>query len=220
MNRLAKRIGLLMVGCSVSLGATASAQEPPQSAAPEAAKPANQGAALERRLTDPSVKGAMQHIGSALIASGRDATREVSRNALGEWYWAFHADVRLDAESREAAEEEFDDAFELLATTMADRKIDSLMMAGVDDVATPRCMRWYFLSLDPAGPAIFSVVVYQSKEKPRLRELRILTDSAEVEQTMNRIEHPVGDQVFTIQLAPPQVPAPPAAADETAAPQR
>lgn len=212
MNRSVQRTGFLFVLCSVSLAATLSAQAPPQIATSEAARPADPaGAALERRLADPSVKNAMQHIGSALIASGRDATREISRNALGEWYWAFHADVRLDAESREAAEEEFDDAFDLLATTMAERKIDSLMMAGVDDVATPRCMRWYFLSLDPVGPALVSVVVYQAKEKPRLRELKILTDPAEVEQTMNRIEHPVGDQVFTIQLAPPQPTAPPAA---------
>jgi hypothetical protein len=104
MNGLAKRIGRVMFACSVSMAATVSAQAPSQPTTPEATRPANQGAALERRLTDPSVKNAMQHIGSALIASGRDATREISRNALGEWYWAFHADVRLDAETREAAE--------------------------------------------------------------------------------------------------------------------
>lgn len=218
MNGFAKSLGLLAVACSASLATTVAAQEPARPAAPEATRPIDpSGAALERRLADPSVKNAMQHVGSALIASGRDATREVSRNALGEWYWAFQSDVRLDADAREAAEVEFDDAFELLATVMADREIASLMMAGVDDVATPRCMRWYFVSLDPLGPALFSVVVYQANNKPRLRELRILTDPAEVEAAINRIEHPVGAQVFTIQVAPPQPPAP-APAEETASP--
>lgn len=213
MNGFAKTFGSL-VCLSAALTTSLAAQTPPQAATPEASKPVDtSGASLERRLADPSVKSAMQHIGSALIASGRDATREASRNALGDWYWAFRSDVRLDADAREAAEVEFDDAFELLATAMADRKIDSLMMAGVDDVATPRCMRWYFLSLDPLGPSLFSVVVYQANGKPRLRELRIVTDPTEVEATMNRIEHPVGTQVFTIQVAPPQPPAPAPAAE-------
>jgi hypothetical protein len=75
-------------------------------------------------------------------------------------------------------------------------------------------MRWYFLSLDPVGPSLVTVVVYQAKDKPRLRELRVVSDATEVEAAMNRIEHPVGAQVFTVQVAPPQVPAPPAQADE------
>lgn len=217
MNGLAKKLGLLAVACCAGLVTTVAAQAPAQSSTPEATRSVDtSGAALERRLADPSVKGAMQHVGSALIASGRDATREISRNALGEWYWAFHSDVRLDAETREAAEIEFDDAFEQLATMMADRKIDSLMVAGVDDVATPRCMRWYFLSLDPRGPALVTVVVYQAHNKPRLRELRVISDPALVEAAMNRIEHPVGAAVFTVQVAPPQPPASPTPAEETA----
>lgn len=216
MNGIAKNVGLLLVGCSAALATAVAAQAPDRPAAPEATRPVDpSGASLERRLADPSVKNAMQHVGSALIASGRDATREVSRNALGDWYWAFHSDVRLDAETREAAEIEFDDAFEQLATMMADRKIDSLMMAGVDDVATPRCMRWYFLSLDPKGPALVTVVVYQAHNKPRLRELRVIDDPALVEAAMNRIEHPAGAQVFTVQVAPPQPPAATEPANET-----
>ncbi|HEV7281903.1 MAG TPA: hypothetical protein VGN57_17005 [Pirellulaceae bacterium] len=205
MDGFSKKIGLLVVAGVASLASTVAAQAPLARPAPESAAPgAPPRSALERRLSDPPLKGAIQHIGSALIASGRDASREASRNALGEWYWAFHSDVRLDSESRDAAEAAFDDQFDLLASTMAERGIDSLMLAGMDDVATLRCMRWYFVALDPKGYVLVSVVIYQANDKLRLRDLRVVTDPTEVEAILDEVELPAGDQVLTIRVSPPQ----------------
>ena len=215
MNGFAKKIGLLIVACSAWLAANLSAQSPPAKPAAESVAGAAQPkSTLERRLADPPLKGAIQHIGSAFIASGRDATREASRNALGEWYWAFHSDVRLDSDSRDAAEEEFDDQFELLAQTMKERGVDSLMLAGIDDVATLRCMRWYYVSLDPKGYVLVSVVIYQANDKLRLRDLQVVTDPAAVESILDEVELPAGDQILSIRVASPSSPAsqPPAEA--------
>jgi hypothetical protein len=215
MNGFAKCLGLLIVAGSATLGSAVAAQAPPATPAGESVAPsAPPRSALDRRIADAQLKAAIQHIGSALIASGRDATREASRNALGEWYWAFHSDVRLDSEARDAAEEEFDDQFELLAQTMADRRIDSLMLAGMDDVATLRCMRWYYVSLDPQGYSLVSVVIYQANDKLRLRDLQIVTDPHEVESILDEVELPSGDQVFTVRVTPPQTSSSPAPAEE------
>lgn len=214
MNGLSKSIGQLIVACSAALATTVAAQAPP--AAPAVAPSAPPKSALDRRLSDPPLKAAIQHIGSALIASGRDATREASRNALGEWYWAFHSDVRLDSDSRDAAEVVFDDQFDLLASTMAERDVDSLMLAGMDDVATLRCMRWYYVSLDPKGYVLVSVVVYQANDKLRLRDLEVVTDPAAVESILDEVELPAGEQVLTIRVSPPQSSALPAPAEAAA----
>ncbi|HEV7281904.1 MAG TPA: hypothetical protein VGN57_17010 [Pirellulaceae bacterium] len=190
--------GLLRFACfaaALCCGIAARAEEAPETP-------------FQRRIREAGIQKAMESAASTLMATGHAPSSANARETLRNRYWAFQKDVELAPEQLRDEEAKFERAFSEVAQAAAERKLRTVALVGMDDVASPVCVRWHFLSLAGRGPALFRIVLVRSEGGAKVLRFDVLTDLDEVEAAMNAIEIPGGEKKVDITWIPGDEPAP------------